>query len=220
MNDDPTLLRQHWLLRNACVDVRLSKASVAVLAVVLDHYSRADRAAYPGFDRIARLAGIHRSSVMRAVDALEAAGYLQVTRQERRANRYTFPNWPDSRAWPSSTGSTGATSASDTSPDGSGSTTARQLVAPVHATGSTGAPQLVAPVRPEPALDPSQPALEPGATASSAEEAKSRAKADSPADLREQAAWIRQQIHYGMIDEAEGQARLRALKATGGRVKS
>ncbi|MGY0634297.1 helix-turn-helix domain-containing protein [Luteimonas sp. A478] len=110
MNDESTLLQQHLLLRNACVDPNLSNAAKAVLAVILDHYNIRQRTAYPGFDRMARIAGIHRSSVMRAVDALEAAGYLEVTRRERRANVYSIPSWPTTRDWPGSTGSTGATS--------------------------------------------------------------------------------------------------------------
>lgn len=217
LEDAGTLLQQYWLLRNACVDPRLSSAAKAVLPVIMEHLNRSTLEAFPGFDRIAKIAGVHRASVMRAVDALEAAGYIQVHRVERRANRYTFPAWPVGPEWPSP-GSTGATSTDATSEQ----PTATNLVAPARASGSTSAPQLVAPVRPEPAsnlLQPSYRANNKGRRLSAVERVEANIERARERD-RERIAWINQQLRYGAIDEEQAREQLRALGRGGSKVES
>jgi hypothetical protein len=122
----------------------LEASAVAVLAIVLEHLNRADGKSCPGCDRMAHITGLHRTTIMRAVEQLEAAGWLRVTRRPNRANEYQVPAWPTSSDWPAQpgTGSAGATGSAD-------------------ATGRTHAPnrshprtEPVAQVRPEPASNP------------------------------------------------------------------
>lgn len=214
MSDEGTLLHQYWLLRNACVDPRLTGAAKAVLAVIMDHLNRGAREAFPGRDRIARITGLHPASVMRAVDALEEAGYFEVTRAQRRANRYAFTTWPTSGAWPGEeSASTRADRHHPASPpsastDASSPAVRRgpngvqlvQLPASVHASASSPASHLLAPVRPQPASNRNQPSYVRAARAD-----------DEQQKQRERIAWINQQVHLGMITREQGQEQLRAL---------
>lgn len=241
MSDDPSLLNQYWLLRNACVDPKLSSASKAVLAVILEHRNRAAGTAYPGFDRIARMAGVHRTSVMRAVAELEATGYLAVARQERRANRYSFPSWPATGDWPGLSGSAGATRMPSTRTSQtlqnrrvpsrrlsavervkanveaaerrrlSGSAGTTSYEAVADASGSASAQQLVAPAHPS------------GSTAAQQLVAPMRPEPASnyleptgehterAYKLENQRAWINQRLRLGDITKEEAAEELRTL---------
>lgn len=146
------LRAQYLLLRNATADRRLSASHLACLAVIVDHYSRRSGTAFPGFLRMARLTGLHRSTVMRAIGDLEHFGWITVDRSHRHANVYRIAQWPESRDWPTSsahdTGRTRATS----------SKRAQEVVAPTHTGSSVDARRVVAQMRPQPAFEP---ALEP-----------------------------------------------------------
>ena len=77
------------LLAAAACDETLTRADVAVLAVILRHHNADKGEAWPGINRIADQAKLHRSNVLRAVARLEAAGWVQVKRPERgKSNRY------------------------------------------------------------------------------------------------------------------------------------
>lgn len=147
------LRSQYWLIRNATVDRRLSASHLACLAVVVDHYSKRSGTAFPGFLRMARITGLHRSTVMRAIEDLERFGWITVDRSHRHANVYRIVQWPESKDWPTSsahdTGSAHATSSKH----------AQQVVAPTHTGSSVDAHGVVAQMRPQPALK--QPAFEP-----------------------------------------------------------
>lgn len=158
---EDALLGQWRLLRNACADARLSAGDLAVLAVLIDHYNRREQAARPGLERIAKLTGRHRTTVIDSIKKLEALDYVCVARDSTRANRYEF-NWPDSGAWPApSTSRAGTTSASPTSAPPTRAS-ARELVGLPLATSRATTQELVGPALPEPALEPTyQPADEP-----------------------------------------------------------
>ncbi|MBK6728575.1 MAG: hypothetical protein IPG63_15345 [Xanthomonadales bacterium] len=143
-----TLLQRYLLLRNASVDRRLSAAAVAVLAVVVDHVNSRTGKAFPGFDRMRGITGLHRTSGMRGAAELERFGYIEVQRELNRPNRYLLTAWPTSNEWPTSrasaTGSANATGHIDAT--GSAEVTGRirvsdrshartKPVASVHKTG-------------------------------------------------------------------------------------
>jgi hypothetical protein len=139
-NDTPTgLLGQYLLLRNAAVDRRLTRAALAVLAVICDHRNRDSGEAFPGFIKLAQRTGLHKASVARAVELIEAAGYVTVIRNANRANVYQLA-LPDSREWPSgSTNATGSTDATGSNPAPDQSHPCTEPVASLHQTGSTSA---------------------------------------------------------------------------------
>jgi hypothetical protein len=125
-DDRGTLLQRHLLLVKALCDSRPSKGDCQVLAVISGHVD-SDGEAWPGVNRIAAKAGIHRSTVLRSVERLEAWGYVEVARERGRSNLYRI----------ASTSSASATGL----PWG--------LVAPTHSTSSTAATSPVAPARPD-----------------------------------------------------------------------
>jgi predicted transcriptional regulator len=131
-NTTPHSVRCFLALAAAAKDSRLSRADIACLAVILDRFNRSTGAAWPGINRLATEANLHRSNVIRAVQRLEQTGYVTVERTgQGKSNRYrpTFI-----------TGSASATSSKPaTSRDN-----ATEVVAPARL-------ELVAPTRPEPA---------------------------------------------------------------------
>lgn len=68
-----------------------SSSEKIVLLALAEHADKNGRA-YPGYGRIARLTGLHRSTVIRAIYALEADGVIEVerhlTRDGKTRNRY------------------------------------------------------------------------------------------------------------------------------------
>jgi hypothetical protein len=133
-----SLLQRHLLLGAALCDPRTSKGDCQVLAVISAHAKNESGEAYPGVNRIAKRAGIHRSTVLASVARLQGWGYVDVHRERGRSNVYRL-----------ATGS-----ANTTSQEG-------ELVAPtlppreVHQSrprdggGSADATGLVAPTRPD-----------------------------------------------------------------------
>lgn len=69
---------------NALVDIGMANLTRSELAVwlVLYHDTKPDGTAHVSFDDIARLAGIDRRSVTRAVDTLKQKKMLQVVRED------------------------------------------------------------------------------------------------------------------------------------------
>lgn len=134
-NDEAgSLLQRYLLLVQALCDAKLTKGDCQVLAVIGGHVGK-DGEAWPGVNRIAGKAGIHRSTVMRAVDRLEAAGYVDVQRKRGLSNRYQM-------ALASSVRATSASSANATSAGAA-------LVASTHTTSSADATGPVASTRPD-----------------------------------------------------------------------
>lgn len=97
MRESPAdLLQRHLLLSEAAVDERLSKADVAVLAVLLSHVNKRDEHARPGITRITEKAQLCRRSVIRAVQSLSVHGYIDVERRIGRPSLY-WPSLPGTR---------------------------------------------------------------------------------------------------------------------------
>jgi hypothetical protein len=71
----------------------LSHATVRVYAAICTHASK-ERIAFPGIRRIAEEAHCSTSTVQHAIDELEAAGALQVTRRKDEVNHYHLPYRP------------------------------------------------------------------------------------------------------------------------------
>ena len=82
-----SLLQRHLLVVAALCDARTSKGDCQVLAVIAGHAGR-DGEAWPGVNRIASRAGIHRSTVLKSVERLQGWGYVEVHRERGRANVY------------------------------------------------------------------------------------------------------------------------------------
>lgn len=66
--------------------------SEKLVLLALAEHSDADGLAFPGYTRLARITGLHRSTVVRCVAELEARGFVVVTRTTTRdgktRNRY------------------------------------------------------------------------------------------------------------------------------------
>jgi len=131
-NTTPHSVRCFLALAAAATDSRLSRADIGCLAVILDRFNRSTGAAWPGINRLATEANLHRSNVIRAIQRLEQTGYVTVERAGLgKSNRYR-PTFATSSA--SATSSKPATSRES----------ATKVVAPARL-------ELVAPARPEPA---------------------------------------------------------------------
>lgn len=108
-NDEPgSLLQRHLLLVAAARDPRTTKGDLAVLSVITEH-ARSNGEAHPGILRIASMGRVHRTSVPRCIERLEALGYLTVERQLGRVNVYWLQ--PTSSMDAAGTSSTGAATA-------------------------------------------------------------------------------------------------------------
>ena len=73
-------IRKFEALAAACCDPRLARGDLAVLAVILQHASSTTGAAWPGVNRIAQAAKLHRSNVILSIKRLEGHGFLAVER--------------------------------------------------------------------------------------------------------------------------------------------
>lgn len=73
----------------------LSTAEKAVAGAIIEHFNRKDGRCDPGIDRIATLTGLHRRTVIRAVDRLDQLHFIEKERHGSRSLRnYYLPNWP------------------------------------------------------------------------------------------------------------------------------
>lgn len=128
----PHSVRCFLSLAAAAKDSRLSRADIACMAVIIDRFNRSAGSAWPGINRLATEANLHRSNVIRAIHRLELTGFVTVERGGLgKSNRYR-PTFAASSA--SATSSENATSRAS----------ATEVVAPARL-------ELVAPTRPEPA---------------------------------------------------------------------
>ncbi len=69
-------------------DPRLTRADVAVLSVIVDHASQQTGEAYPSVNRIVQEAGVPRTTVLRALQRIEAAGWVRAERRQRMRSTY------------------------------------------------------------------------------------------------------------------------------------
>ncbi|MBN9011138.1 MAG: helix-turn-helix domain-containing protein, partial [Rhizobiales bacterium] len=73
----------------------LSTAEKAVAGCIIEHVNRKDGRCDPGIDRIAMLTGLHRRTVIRAVDRLDQLHFIEKERHGSRSLRNSYlPNWP------------------------------------------------------------------------------------------------------------------------------
>lgn len=191
-----SLLQRHMLLVEALCDAILSKGDCQVLAVIGMHAGKHGQA-WPGVDRIAAKAGIHRSTVIRSVDKLEANGYVEVARKRGLANRYQM-------ALASSADATSTRRAHATSDAGG-------PVASTHMTGSTDATPPVAPTL----RDQSRPRYPNSALELSSSNSKERTQAKAPCFSSED---LEQQLQQQQ--EREEQKRLALIAAQAKQVES
>lgn len=133
-DDRGSLLHRYKLLVAALCDSELSKGDCQVLAVIAGHTGRGGEA-WPGVNRIASIAGIHRSTVITSITNLEARTYVVVERKRGCANRYLL-------ASTSSADATGTSRVETTSP-------AETPVAPIHPASRVDATPPVAPALPD-----------------------------------------------------------------------
>lgn len=70
----------------------LSSSALVVWLCILGHRNRTTGKCNPGVDRVVRLTGLSRSSVLRAIAGLENAGWLLVRKDQGRSNSYAFPH--------------------------------------------------------------------------------------------------------------------------------
>lgn len=88
------LLARYQLLEQALKDSRLTRADCSVLAVILAHADQ-DGEAWPGVTRITERANVSRRTALRAIAALENAGYLEVSRILGQVNTYQIRASPN-----------------------------------------------------------------------------------------------------------------------------
>ncbi|MHB1282578.1 MAG: helix-turn-helix domain-containing protein [Metallibacterium scheffleri] len=136
------VIRKFEALAEACCDSRLARGDLAVLSVILRHANSQTALAWPGVNRIAVAASLHRSNVMLAIKRLEAFGLVTVERGRGQSNRYR-PTFTTSSADATSSASTTSSADATSSASTTSSADATQLVAPALL-------ELVAPARPEP----------------------------------------------------------------------
>lgn len=80
-----------------CEDLSSSEKRVA--AAIIDHYNRKTGQCDPGLGRIARLIGVSRRTVIRAVGALAKKGYIRKHRHGGNYHRNQYePDWTHFRA--------------------------------------------------------------------------------------------------------------------------
>lgn len=87
------LLARYQMLEQALRDNRLTRADCSVLAVILAHADQ-DGEAWPGVARITERANVSRRTALRAIAALERAGYLHVSRILGQVNTYQIQASP------------------------------------------------------------------------------------------------------------------------------
>lgn len=144
-SDENSLLARWNLLGAATRDSRLSRGDLAVLHSIAGRIGD-DGTAWPGFGRLATDTGLHRSTVERSIDRLEASGYLmRESGGIGRSNRYRLTSSADA---------TGTSRIDATTTSSADATGCRDATSRTDATGVVASTRLgvVAPTRPE--LDP------------------------------------------------------------------
>lgn len=81
--------RDTWI-RLLAGDLDVSHAAVRVGIHLVMRMTNKNRSAWPSTKTIAKETGVSVRTVIRAIDQLEAAGYLHATRKRNVGNRYSF----------------------------------------------------------------------------------------------------------------------------------
>jgi hypothetical protein len=93
--------KESWQ-RSVFQDRDLPISAKVVVTVITFHLNRDDRNAFPAIRTIARIAGLNRSTVLEAIDALERRGHLAVTRKFKsnggKASSVYEPKWVPPRS--------------------------------------------------------------------------------------------------------------------------
>lgn len=77
----------------------LTEATRRVAAAIIDHFNKRDGRCYPSVERIAKLLGIDRATVLRATDRLHRLGYIWKVSHGGRSHCASYaPNWCTLRA--------------------------------------------------------------------------------------------------------------------------
>ncbi len=84
-----TLLNRYKIVERALRDDKLTRGDCVVLSVILSHCDVGGQA-WPGLERICSLAGISKSTAIRAVRSLEAGRYVVTERELGKSNTYTI----------------------------------------------------------------------------------------------------------------------------------
>lgn len=72
----------------------LSEGARRVAGAIIDHFNHADGQCNPSVERLAEMLGLHRASVMRAIEQLHALGIIHRARHGGRSHRNAYrPNW-------------------------------------------------------------------------------------------------------------------------------
>lgn len=92
MHDTPTQFlqkRDAWI-RLLVGDLEMSHATVRVGIHLVMRMTATNRVAWPATKTIAKETGVSVRTVLRAIDDLEAEGYLYAARKRNVGNRYSF----------------------------------------------------------------------------------------------------------------------------------
>lgn len=84
----PSARRTFKLLDARARDPSVNVAAKAVWRIIDTYCDKQGTGAYPSLSRIAKHASLNPRSVMRAIEELEAAGWLEVIRVEGKSNSY------------------------------------------------------------------------------------------------------------------------------------
>lgn len=78
---------------------RLSEATKRVAAAIIDHFNKRTGQCDPGIDRLSKLLGISRATVIRATEQLDELGLIEKTSHGGKSHRASYrPNWEHFRA--------------------------------------------------------------------------------------------------------------------------
>ncbi|WP_425462505.1 helix-turn-helix domain-containing protein [Martelella lutilitoris] len=77
----------------------LPEASRRVAGAILDHFNKKDGQCDPGIERLSRMLGLNRSTVIRATEKLDELGLIEKDSHGGKAHRASYkPNWAYFRA--------------------------------------------------------------------------------------------------------------------------
>ena len=77
----------------------LSEATRRVAAAIIDHFNKRDGRCYPSIERLAKLLGIDRATVIRATDKLHGLNFIRKVSHGGKSHCASYsPNWDAFRA--------------------------------------------------------------------------------------------------------------------------
>lgn len=85
-------LPRQWKFGSIPEEILMSNLSIYAKVTIgaITFHSFDDGPSYPGVNRLATLGSMNRKSVMKAIEELEAAGFLRVERVDGKSNSYEF----------------------------------------------------------------------------------------------------------------------------------